>query len=112
LQVRVLPPLWDFGPLGVGGIPLAKRDRRALRPHILAEPATIISTDTRKREKAIECARIWIANAGIDFDREEEVREELFERRSLRHFADDLAREEEMLDMWRAKRGAAAPLSA
>jgi hypothetical protein len=47
---------------------------------IIAEPAAVTATDTSERERAIECARSWLANAGVHFDREEEVREELFER--------------------------------
>ena len=70
---------------------------------MLAAPVAITATDTSERERAIECARKWLANAGVHFDREEEVREELFERSSLRHFADDQSLVEEMLDMWRAK---------
>jgi hypothetical protein len=92
-------------------VPWAVLKKEAER--ILTEPDTLIATDTSRREKAIECGRRWIVNAGLYFDREEEVREELFERRSLRVFADDTALVEEMLDLWRAKRGtiATAPTS-
>jgi hypothetical protein len=81
---------------------------------ILAEPTAITATDTSERERTIKCARIWLTNAGIHFDREDEVREELlrgpsdFARGSLQQFADDPALMEELLDMWRAKRAGAA----
>lgn len=85
---------------------------------ILAEPADITATDTSERERTIRCARVWLANAGVHFDREDEVRAELLRgpgdlgRWSLQDFADDPALMEELLDLWRAKRGAAAPLAA
>lgn len=71
-----------------------------------AEPANVTATDAHGREKAIACARSWLENAGVHFDREAEVCDELFGRLGpLAPYTDDTFLRDEMLSFWRNRRG-------
>jgi hypothetical protein len=57
-----------------------------------------------ERAERIARAETWIRNAGLHFDREPEVEEELFVRGRLRPYADDELFRKRLLDLWRELR--------
>ena len=60
-----------------------------------------------ERDKLVRSAEAWINNAGVHFDREPELLDELFGHHGkLRHYKDDQALKERMLQQWRTLRPA------
>lgn len=59
----------------------------------------------RDRERARQRASQWMRTAGMHFDREDEVRDELFgERGMLRQFAGDTDLVDDLLELWHEQR--------
>jgi len=81
---------------------LAKHVERAV--DVAARSGEEVS-DSVQRDRAVDRARQWVRAAGLHFDREEEVEDELFGvRGSLRWWGSDAELREELLDEWRRLR--------
>jgi hypothetical protein len=66
---------------------------------------SVTATDSRDRDKRESQARQWMHTAGIHYDRESEVDDELFGDRGLLHaWRDDAALVSELLGLWRMLR--------
>lgn len=76
----------------------------------IARPvADIIVSDAaereRERERAVQAATRWIRNAGLHFDRESEITDELFgDRGMLRAWEKDVELQAEIVALWRQVR--------
>jgi hypothetical protein len=69
-----------------------------------AAPATT-ATDTGSRERLVACADAWVRNAGVHYDRAEEVDAELFEDGGiLRGFAEDELLRRRFAQLWAEQR--------
>lgn len=63
-----------------------------------------VEVDLGDRDRAIRCAELWLHNAGLHFDREEEIEDELFgDWGVLRPWRDEEALRERLLSQWRAR---------
>jgi hypothetical protein len=69
------------------------------------EPRSDIVVEADEREARVAAAEAWLRHAGLHFDREQEVVEELFgERGRLHPYEDDELLRERILRLWREQR--------
>lgn len=68
--------------------------------------SSVVVTDKAERDKAVKRIEQWMRAAGIHFDSESELVEELFGEPlgRLKHFAKDDKLRERMIELWKAER--------
>lgn len=75
-----------------------------LRKRLAQTPDDVVAVDSTSRESAILNARRWIHNAGLHYDRETDVLEELFDQQGILHEFDSDHLRAEMAQAWRQER--------
>jgi hypothetical protein len=73
-----------------------------LRKKVLAPANEMVVADTSERDARVKSAQQWLRTAGLHFDRESEVMDELFgEVGRLRAWGDDAMLVAQLLESWR-----------